>query len=198
MVVIKVGGSLLDFPPLPARILAYLQSLSERDVILVAGAGRFGDVLRTFDTVHRLGEERSHRLALHALDLTARVLSTLVPGSAVVGRPDEVSRAWERGALPVLAPRAFMETTDPFGPAPLPKTWETTSDSIAARVAHYLEADELVLLKSTLPPGPLSRSRAAREGFVDPNFPAASARLECVKVVNLRDDPITEILLNRA
>lgn len=196
MIVIKVGGSLLGWSGLPGRISAYLRSLSSREVVLVAGGGMVGDFLRELDSVHAIGQKRSHVLALHALDLTAHILSALVPGTAVIERPAEIRRVWESGTIPVLAPRWFMENIDRSNREPLPETWETTTDSIAARLASHLEAEGLVLLKSTWPEGLSSCAEASRLGFVDPVFPAASAGFDRVRVVNARADLIIERILH--
>jgi 5-(aminomethyl)-3-furanmethanol phosphate kinase len=192
MILTKVGGSLLGWKALPGRVLDYLRSLPSREVVLVAGGSAVGDFLRELDSVHAIGEKRVHSLALHALDLTAHVLATLLPGSVVVERPSQVRRALESGLVPVLAPRWFMENIDRTARDSLPETWETTTDSIAARLASHFEADELVLLKSTLPEGALDRIQASRAGFVDPEFPRASSRFRRVRIVNLRADPVAE------
>jgi hypothetical protein len=62
-----------------------------------------------------------------------------------------------------------------------------TSDSIAARLAVRLGAQELLLLKSApLPPG-ADRAEAARLGLVDPAFPAVARPLRSVRYQHLRD-----------
>jgi aspartokinase-like uncharacterized kinase len=163
-VVVKVGGSLLDWPGLPARLLNFLEGRRHERLVLVVGGGRFVDLVRELDVAHRLGEDRSHDLAMHAMDLTASVLVK----------------------VPVLATRRFLDADDRSA-APLPHAWSTTSDSIAARLAVRLGAGELVLLKSaSLPPG-RTLDGAAGLGLVDPEFPRASADLRRITYLNLRD-----------
>jgi aspartokinase-like uncharacterized kinase len=70
--------------------------------------------------------------------------------------------------------------------AKLPHTWETTSDSIAARVAVCLGADELVLLKSVTPKSGENLETLAKLGLVDKFFPHAANMLCNVRIVNLR------------
>jgi aspartokinase-like uncharacterized kinase len=55
-----------------------------------------------------------------------------------------------------------------------------TSDSIAARIAGILDAEELVLLKSADPPAQL------QPPYVDEYFVQAAEGLTCVRSVNLR------------
>jgi aspartokinase-like uncharacterized kinase len=194
-VVIKVGGSLLDRPGFPARLAAFLGSSSEEPALLVVGGGPVADALRTLDSALGIGEKRSHALALRALDLTAGVVTAVVPGLVVIERPEGMAEARAAGLTPVLAPRWFMENVDRHAPDPLPETWETTTDSIAARVARHVGADGLVLLKSTAPGADLTREAAARAGLVDPAFPAASRGLGLVRLVDLRADPCRSVML---
>jgi aspartokinase-like uncharacterized kinase len=75
----------------------------------------------------------------------------------------------------------------------LPRSWQATSDSIAARVAEVLSAD-LVLLKSAGPPREIfpegDRAKVfanlAAAGYVDQHFPRAAAAVRAVEIVNLR------------
>jgi 5-(aminomethyl)-3-furanmethanol phosphate kinase len=186
LVVVKVGGSLLDWPDLPDRFSSCLEDRRADRLVVIVGGGRIADVLRDLDACHSLGEARSHALALNVLDITARVFAELVPGLEVVEALDYLPDAWSRGMVPVLAPRRFLEADD-RSPDPLPHAWTTTSDAIAARVADRLGAGELILLKSTpLPPG-CDRAEAARLGLVDPEFPRVSQGVPVVTYLNLRD-----------
>lgn len=185
-VVIKVGGSLLEWPGLPDRLGDLLREQS-RPVVLIVGGGRAADLVRDLDRRHGLGEERSHALALHALDLTAHLLAALVPGLDVVQDINALDSVWGVGRIPILSPRLFLDEDRLDS---LPHSWAVTSDSIAARVAVRLGAQELLLLKSApLPPGTV-RDEAARLGLVDRAFPEAARPLGRVCYMNLRDaDP---------
>ncbi|KAJ3059397.1 hypothetical protein HK102_010021, partial [Quaeritorhiza haematococci] len=136
--------------------------------------------------VHGLGAERAHRLALGAMDLTAELLAGELSGGLLVRSLEELPGAWKEGRLPVLAVRRYMEEVDEAGDSPLPVSWRTTSDSIAARIADRLGADRLILLKSASSVAS-TRREAAEVDLVDPVFPEASARLGRVEVVAFRD-----------
>jgi aspartokinase-like uncharacterized kinase len=194
-VIVKLGGSLLDWPPFPHALAEFLETLRTERVVLVVGGGAMVDVLRTLDSVHTIGENRSDALALRVLDVTARLVADLVPGLRTIERVAEMACAWEDGKVPVLAPRVFMETVDRHAADALPESWSVTSDSIAARVARHVQARRLVLLKSTAPVGPIRREEAARRGLVDPVFLTASAGLAMVGLVNLRSRPATMVEL---
>ena len=196
LIVVKVGGSLLGWAEFPSRLRAELDRHAGDRRVLVVGGGKGADFIRELDSLHGIGEKRSHRLALRVLDVTAHLAAALVPGLEVVEGPEGLPGAWGRGSVPVLAPRRALEDHDGDALGPLPECWAVTTDSIAARVAEVLGADELRLLKSTGLGGITDRGGAARAGVVDRYFPTASARLRRVTVVNLRGDPPTVEVLD--
>jgi aspartokinase-like uncharacterized kinase len=172
--VVKVGGSLFDLPELGPRLERWLEryhTATGRGVALLPGGGAAADVVRDLDRIHRLGEERSHWLALHALTVNAHFLANLLPRAVVVRDEENLRLAGEQGQVPVLDAAAFLAADEARNRGPtLPHTWEATSDSVAARLALVLRARELVLLKSArLSPG-AQWSDAARLGLVDPVF----------------------------
>jgi 5-(aminomethyl)-3-furanmethanol phosphate kinase len=191
--VIKVGGSLLDWSELPGRLVAFLddvrqaQEPSRFPFALIAGGGPTADLVRTMDRIHRLGAEKSHWLAIQALDLNAHFLASLMPGSVVVEQPESIDECCDRGQIAVLAPRRFLEDIDLGRPDPLPASWDVTSDSIAARIAAGLHASRLVLLKSASLPHGVNRAEAAWLGLVDPFFPSVASELKIVEYVCLRE-----------
>ncbi len=193
IVVIKVGGSLIDWPPLPGRLALYLASRAAIRPVLIAGGGAMVDVLRRLDGLHGLGESRSHAIALRVLDVTADLLASLMPGSIVATTLEELPALWTSRLIPILAPRGVLLDDDRLFPRDaLPHRWSTTSDSIAARVAVILGASELILLKSTPPPSsPFNLNTLAALGLTDAEFPTAARRLAVVRLECLRSpDPI--------
>jgi 5-(aminomethyl)-3-furanmethanol phosphate kinase len=86
----------------------------------------------------------------------------------------------------VFDSREYLRDHEPHQPGqPLEHNWNVTSDSIAARLAQAIRADELVLLKSC-DFRSNSLTDLAKAGVVDPYFPRAAAGLGGVRVVNLR------------
>ncbi|WZP00001.1 uridylate kinase [Isosphaeraceae bacterium EP7] len=193
--VVKLGGSLLDWPPLPGRLATLLQGLRDRRPVLIVGGGPAADFVRTLDLVHGLGEPAAHALALHALDLTAHALASMMPGLVVVDRLDLLESARASGRIPVLAPRRFLDDEDRDSTDPLPHDWSVTTDTIAARLAVRLDASCLLMLKSAPAPVPTTRSEAARLGLVDTAFEKTAASLGRVCYRNLRDDNASTVLL---
>lgn len=179
MIVVKVGGSLYDWPGLGPALRGFVASLHPASILLVPGGGGFADAVRKLHAVHRLTEGQSHRLALESLWVPMRFLRTLVPGAEYRSHPTPDA------TLPVcvLDAHMFCEYTAPD----LPHTWEVTTDSIAARAAVVWQAERLILLKSIdVSPGTPWDVCAAR-GWVDGYFTHALAGVAgTVEAVNLR------------
>jgi aspartokinase-like uncharacterized kinase len=184
--VVKVGGSLFAFPALVETLEDWLDSQTPAMNVLVAGGGRLADVIRDADRRFSLGELPSHWLCVDVLAVSARLLATLLPASHLAVTLVDVRHRLSAGAVEypiVFCPVHFLRHDEPRLAAPaLPHNWTVTSDSIAARVAHALSADELVLLKSSDPPDPMP----ADSDYVDPHFFAASKGVPEVRFVNLR------------
>jgi 5-(aminomethyl)-3-furanmethanol phosphate kinase len=197
---IKVGGSLLDWPELPSRLMEFLQHRreSEPDVrpVLFCGGGVFADAIRRFDHLHHLGEFAAHRLAIQAMDLASTVLFCLIPRALPVDRVEALDEEIADDDISVLVPSAFLDELESRRPSPLPRTWDVTSDTIAAWMAGELKARSLVLLKSASLPPRATRDQAARLKLVDPFFPLISSAVSRVEYLNLRDPSATpEVLL---
>ncbi len=182
-VVLKLGGSLLKWPGLPAALGELAREYRHRGAVLVVGGGAMVDCLRDLDQIHTLGDQSAHDLAIRALDVTAHIAAAMAPADLVVSDLDRLERAWDSGRLPILVPGPLLDA----GAGRLAASWDVTSDTIAARLATQLGASRLVLLKSAPPPAAATREDVARLGLVDPAFPAAASRIPDVRYRNLRD-----------
>jgi aspartokinase-like uncharacterized kinase len=194
--VLKVGGSLLVLPDLAARIPDFLEREAIFRPVLCPGGGAIADLVRVWDRVHALGEERSHRLALAAMALNGLLLVEVLPKALPARDGAGLSAAWEEGAVPVLDARAFIEAEERRAPGePLPHLWTATSDSVAAWIAGALGAGELVLAKSA-PPPPGSLTDLARLGYLDEHFPRIARGIPRISAVDLRGpNPSRRVLI---
>ncbi len=190
--VVKLGGSLLDWPELRQRLRAWLAAEPGTQTLLVAGGGRLADAVRHADAMHALGEDQSHWLCVRAMKLNACVARVLVGGRWV----RRVRRWAAKPAQPglwLLDPWSFLRHEEPYWASePLPHTWQVTSDSIAARLSALLGVP-LVLLKSATPPPPFSASALAAANFVDPYFPQAALPVPKIICVDLRNSTSTPL-----
>ncbi len=168
--VVKVGGSLFSEVP---RLVQEISSAG-RPVMVVPGGGQYAEMVRMLS----LPDEQSHWMAIAAMEQYAWYIAVHgVETMDEIGLPEGIR---------VLLPYRVMRIEDP-----LPHTWDVTSDSISAWVAHRLGLP-LLLLKSVeglTRDGTLQArvSKAFPCGEVDPYFlPYVLSRGVPVTVANGR------------
>lgn len=157
LTVYKLGGSLLDLPDLGERLKACFETAPEECPVLVVGGGPAANLVRDWDSRHRLGDAAAHRLAIAAMELNARLVRILLSRTGLA-----VGLDW-RSADPadVIVPDMFREIEEANdGEAP-EESWEVTSDSLAAWLAGRCRAQRFVFLKSVAGP---ETDRSARVG----------------------------------
>jgi len=172
----KVGGSLLNWPDLPARLSKLLQT--ESHPLLVAGGGAAADAVRQWDATHALGEAIAHQLAINSLTLTAQLLEQLLPNTVCVATLPQLNQVQQAGQIPILLVADFVRSYEPYADIPIEPNWETTSDSLSLWLAWHLGLTKLTLVKSTPWQQDNTLKQAARQGLLDRNFPGL-ARFAC-------------------
>ena len=188
--IVKLGGSLLTQPDWVSALTAWLEARSTLQNILVVGGGLAADAVRSFDQSHKIDPQRSHDLAIEAMGLSLQMALTVLPQADVITALPITNLPPEK--LLILDARPFLRTSEPLAPGiRLPHDWTATSDSIAARIAAVYGAEELALLKSSLPQESMTWEQAARSGFVDEHFPRAVEKVKIAYCVNLADPALT-------
>src|SRR4029434_4335250 len=81
---VKVGGSLLDWPPLVKALNNWLAGQPRSMQIVVCGGGALTDAIPRLDRNFSLGEEAAHWLCVDALSVTARLLAAILPEAEFV------------------------------------------------------------------------------------------------------------------
>jgi 5-(aminomethyl)-3-furanmethanol phosphate kinase len=189
--VLKVGGSLLDWPELPARLRKFIQERRAGEpgvrIALLPGGGDFADSVRRYDRIHRFGADVAHFLALHAMSLAGGVLFGLLPCLRPIDTLAALDEDWPPDEVPMLPPGLALEELEFHRRKPMPYSWEVTSDTLAAWIAGELPSRSLVLVKSAPLPRGATRDHAAQLGLVDPYFPLISLALDRVEYLHLRD-----------
>jgi aspartokinase-like uncharacterized kinase len=140
--VLKIGGSLSrcgGLMPLCEKI----SGLGEHyRLLVVPGGGAFADQVRDACRRYNLDETAAHRMALLAMDQYGYVLNHLISGSCLAADLPAACEAAKSGRIGILLASSLLFRADP-----LPHSWQVTSDTIAAWIAHSTHCRKLVLLK---------------------------------------------------
>ncbi len=185
--VVKVGGSLLDYERLADGLRRWLAGDPQKHYVLIAGGGKWADAIRQADSEYSLGDEAAHWLCVRAMSTTAALLAERIPGAQLTTSLGTLRKRLAKLGQTIFDCESFLQEQEPRSEGTaLSQSWDVTSDSIAARLAIVLGAEELVLLKSTAPPADSWRDLAAA-GYVDPFFERLVAELPATRIVNLRD-----------
>jgi hypothetical protein len=122
--IVKVGGSLYNqIPDLIPVIKA-----SKRPLLLIPGGGPFADLVRRV----KVDNDTAHWMAVSAMEQYGLFIASFgISTTDFIITPLTTT---------VFLPYRYLRLTDP-----LPHTWDVTSDTIAAWVAHALHLDLLIL-----------------------------------------------------
>jgi len=188
-VIVKLGGSLLAFPPLADHLQQTVEALRPDPVLIIVGGGAGAELIRDLDQRFGLSPEKAHWDAIAAMTDNAVQLKRLQPSMTMVANRDEAAGVWAGRGVAVLDAATFLQQEERrSGRRILPATWDVTSDSIALWTAIHWPARRLILAKSCDPPG-LQLSELVDSGSIDPWF--THLRGECpIAWVNLKRDPV--------
>lgn len=166
--VVKLGGSLAGSAELSAWIAALDRYAGP--LVLVPGGGAFADTVRTMQKSLQFDDAAAHHMALVAMQQYGIALAALWPRLTSVATPAAIRRALRLRQVPCWNPVPMALA------APLPKSWDVTSDTLAAWLAGELKAAQLLVIKSGDPPKTMETAAdLAAAGFVDPLFPHYAA-----------------------
>jgi len=171
MWVVKLGGSLARRGTL-AGWLAVLAETGRGRAVIVPGGGPYVDAVREEQQRWGFDDSTAHSMALLAMDQYGHQLAAI--GNRTVSRAfeatstyTEVRSALGRGVVGVWIGSRIAES-DPT----LPRSWDLTSDSLAAWLARDLNASGLALVKSVrVEENGISATALAAREWVDPRFP---------------------------
>lgn len=181
---IKLGGSLLDLDDLVERLLDVINEVSFP--LLVTGGGGLADFVRQWDDQGLLTEHEAHQLAIASMSFNAGNLAQRDNRFQVVASYDDALGVTSLGRIPLLDVMQVLFAEERRRPAlpTIPRSWDVTSDSIAAWLARAWGAD-LWLLKSVDP--------VDVHGDVDQWFFEAAKGLSEFRWVNLRSASRTPV-----
>lgn len=143
MIVIKLGGSLLQTQSLKPCLQRIERIYRNQAVVAVPGGGVFADQVRLTQQQVGFNDTAAHRMAILAMQQMAVLLQAMNSRFAIVSNLPELNMQAARTNKLVWSPDiAYLDR------AGIPASWEVTSDSLSAWLAAQLKADELILLKS--------------------------------------------------
>lgn len=164
MWVVKLGGSLLDSPALKSWLDAFV-AFGDGKVVIVPGGGLFADAVRDAQTKTSVSDETAHCMAVLAMDQYATLMAGLNSKLATASSELEIAECgWQHRAI-VWKPSDMVLADEG-----LPKTWDLTSDSLAAWLAAKLNAEHLLVVKSIKPKTAVMADLVANN-ILDPCFP---------------------------
>ncbi len=116
--VIKIGGSVMH---MGREILRVLEDLN-KDMLIVPGGGLFSDLVKVVYDIYNVSDDSAHWMSILAMDQYAYFLAS--DKYRLTDIP-EFSKE-----ITILMPYNLMKKEDP-----LPRSWNVTSDAIAAWIA---------------------------------------------------------------
>ena len=144
-VVVKFGGSLTRDLDLCRRLINVIATLGREGqrVIVVPGGGRTDKVVEAIDREQSLAPDTTHRAGALAQDQTGLLLAdpSFSDGLAACKTLGSCRAALDRGQVAVLLPSRLLFDLDP-----IERTFDATSDAVAAWVAWLVAARRLVVL----------------------------------------------------
>lgn len=186
MIIVKLGGSLLQSGGLPGS-LACLQQLAQgRVVVIVPGGGMFAEQVRLAQQQFQFDDGTAHDMALLAMQQMALMMASLLGHANLAHTVAEINPQHSLSGLWVWSP-SLAE----LALAAIPTTWEISSDSLAAWLALRVNAKELVLVKSAPIDPRLSLQQLARQQIIDAAFctMVAGAAVK-IRIIHHQDLPL--------
>lgn len=184
--VVKLGGSLLVREDLVDRLHRWYTAQRAAETLLIVGGGELIDAIRRLDRVRPGDPAAVHWRCVDLLRATFETVTEWFPGWAVIASDaqfhQQLRDGFARDRPTLVSVSAFYRRDSAAG---LPEDWRTTTDAIAAFLAHQVDADELVLLKSCEVDASADPTDLAAQGIVDPAFPLTAEGVPKVTVRKL-------------
>ncbi len=160
--VIKVGGSLANNGAL-GQCLEKIATQSIPDTLIVPGGGLFAEQVRQAQTQWLFDDEAAHQMAILSMQQMALLYKSLQPDWQIIS-------SWADLYTHSELVRIWSPAVAELNKENIPATWGMTSDSLAAWVAGKINAQELIVLKSTEVSSKQDITEIQKAGIVDLEF----------------------------
>ena len=176
--VIKIGGSLYN----SKYLIHWLNTISEctdHNIVIVPGGGPFADLVRETDKKFNLDQTHAHAMAVMGMQQYGYLMASMCPRLALASTVDEIRSSWDKGIAVVWEPYQMVNRD-----CDLEKTWQLTSESLAAWLAKFISADGLLFLKSAeVALTDVSIAELVGHGCLDHYVPELLVETDCVTCV---------------
>jgi aspartokinase-like uncharacterized kinase len=140
----KSGGKILENEAYLENSISQLNSLYNNNnldkIIIIPGGGTLANFVRNLDEKMVLGDEKSHWMAIHAMNFNGKKLASCYDHIETIEKIDAIKK--KRRVFAIFLPYQYLKSKDI-----LPHNWQVTSDSIALYIAHELNFDRVYLIK---------------------------------------------------
>ena len=133
--VVKIGGSLF-----PDYAIELAKQLNNTNSLIILGGGEFANLIRKYDSTQNFSSEVTHFTAIDCMDIIAKLVNDKVDSTKMAFSIDEINEISDDGFTPIFVVSDFLKKEDPFE-----CSWDVTSDSIAAYVAHIFNANLFIV-----------------------------------------------------
>ena len=133
--VVKIGGSLF-----PDYAIELAEQLNNTNSLIILGGGEFANLIRKYDSTQNFSSEVTHFTAIDCMDIIAKLVNDKVDSTKLAFSIDEINEISDEGFTPIFVVSDFLKKEDPFE-----CSWDVTSDSIAAYVAHIFNANLFIV-----------------------------------------------------
>ena len=133
--VVKIGGSLF-----PDYAIELAKQLDNTNSLIILGGGEFANLIRKYDSNQNFSSEVTHFTAIDCMDILAKLVNDKVDSTKLAFSIDEIIKISDEGFTPIFVVSDFLKKEDPFE-----CSWDVTSDSIAAYVAHIFNANLFIV-----------------------------------------------------
>jgi hypothetical protein len=133
--VVKIGGSLF-----PKYAIDLATELKDTNSLIILGGGEFANLIRKYDSEIHFSDEANHWQAIDCMDIIAKLVNDKVDSTKLAYSLTDANKISNDGFTPIFVVSEFLKTENPFE-----CSWDVTSDSIAAYVAHLLNANLFIV-----------------------------------------------------
>ena len=140
MWIIKIGGSWITNPNLN-KLITLLSEISTKNIVIIAGGGYFSDSVRLVYSKNNMSEKTGHYIALKATEMFSYIIREIDSNFELISDINSLKK--KNNKIKIWMPSQVLKNEISFD-----KTWESTSDSVAAWLHKEICSQGLLFVKS--------------------------------------------------